>query len=65
MGSSCNEFLLGPLQLNLVILVGSPRGGGDEVSYGESTLRGRSGKVNPTGGRIRGATGASNRRTGN
>ena len=32
------------------------------VSYGDSNLRGRSGKVNPNGGRIRGATGASNRR---
>ena len=40
------------------------RGGGgeDEVSYGDSNVRGRSGKVNPAGGRIRGATGASNRR---
>ena len=38
-------------------------GGEDEVSYGDSNLRGRSGgKVNPAGGRIRGATGASNRR---
>ena len=41
-------------------------GGGveDEVSYGDSNLRGRSGKVNPAGGRICGATEASNRRTG-
>ena len=37
-------------------------GGEDEVSYGDSNMRGRSGKVNPAGGRIRGATGASNRR---
>ena len=34
----------------------------DEVSYGDSKLRGRSGKVNSAGDRIRGATGASNRR---
>ena len=33
-------------------------GGKDEVSYGDSNLRGRSGgKVNPAGGRNRGATG--------
>ena len=37
-------------------------GEGNEVSYGDSNLRGRSGKTNPAGGRIRGATGASNRR---
>ena len=37
-------------------------GGEDEVSYGDSNLRGRSAKVNPAGGRIRGATGAINRR---
>ena len=37
-------------------------GGEDEVSYGDLNLRGRSGKVNPAGGRIRGATGASDRR---
>ncbi len=34
-------------------------GGEDEVSYGDSNLRGRSGKVNPAGGRNRGATGAA------
>ena len=32
------------------------------VSQRDSNLRGRSGKVNPAGGRIRGATGANNRR---
>ena len=35
-------------------------GGGDEVSYEDSKLRGRIGKVNPAGGRIRGTTGAIN-----
>ena len=32
------------------------------ASQRDSNLRGRSGKVNPSGGRIRGATGAGNRR---
>ena len=39
-------------------------GGGVKMraSQRDSNLRGRSGKVNPAGGRIRGATGAINRR---
>ena len=40
-------------------------GGGDEFSYKDSNQRGRSGKINPAGDRIRGATGAINRQTGN
>ena len=36
----------------------------EEGSYGDSNLRGQSAKVNPSGGRVSGATGAFNRRTG-
>ena len=54
----CRSLIIFPL----VVLCEQKWGGEDEVSCGHSNLRGWSGKRNPAGGRVRGATEAINRR---